>query len=879
MSRTVDSVNSQIKFRKDYQPCDYQILETHLQFQLANNTTSVISELTIVPAQKQSDQTLVLDGELLQLKSIEINDVALNTDQFQYQNDQLTIWQPPQQKFILKTQVIIDPEANTSLSGLYQSSGKFCTQCEAEGFRRITFYLDRPDILSVFTTTIRAEKKHFPYLLSNGNPISKSELDNGFHEVVWHDPFPKPSYLFALVAGDFDLLEDSFTTCSNRNIDLKLYVDKGKLDQTQHAMKSLKNAMKWDEERFSREYDLDIYMVVAVGDFNMGAMENKGLNVFNTKYVLANNSTATDDDFLGVESVIGHEYFHNWTGNRVTCRDWFQLSLKEGLTVFRDQEFSSDLNSRAVKRIADVQIIKSVQFAEDAGPMSHPIRPDSYIEMNNFYTVTVYNKGAEVIRMIHTLLGENNFKKGMDCYFERHDGQAVTCDDFVKAMEDASGVDLKLFRNWYTQSGTPSVEVVSEIYQTQNHQFKLCLKQKQPANNQNDMGLFHIPVKVGFINLEGVPQQVKYQGEMGQEFVLELTESSQEFLFEEVNEPTRMSILRDFSAPVKLIRELHIEDLSDLFAFDNNEYAKWNSGQEMMSRIICNLYYHRLGRVEVIESDILKAVDAFAKLLNSNISEEFKALCLMLPSMTELENIEDNMDVLAMYHARKSFKKRLADALIKQFEQCYETCQSNLSGLNLVKGIGLRKLATISLEYIKLSTPISAQKYALEKFIQPDNMSEELAAFKILVDMDGLEEIAETFFERWKEEDLVLDKWFSTLAKSSQESAYENIKKLWSHPAMVHTNPNKVRALLGAFASNVPAFHQENGAGYQWYADRVVEIDGFNPQIAARLVSVFNRYKNYDKKRQELIASELKRIQKAPQLSNDVAEIVSKALS
>ena len=579
----------EVKYRKDYQPSQYIIKQTDLLFELFESHTFVTSELKIErnPLDPRENlEPLVLDGVELTLQDIQIDGIVLDKDDYTVDGDHLTI-SKVSEHFLLKTKVKIFPQENKSLEGLYTSGGKFCTQCEAEGFRKITYYLDRPEIMSEFKVRVEGDKSAYPLLLSNGNPVARGELEDNRHFVEWHDPFPKPSYLFALVAGDLDCLEDTFTTISGREVKLELYVDKGKLDQCRFAMDSLIGSMKWDEQEFGREYDLDLYMIVAVSDFNMGAMENKGLNVFNTKYVLANEKTATDADFEGVERVIAHEYFHNWTGNRVTCRDWFQLSLKEGLTVFRDQKFSEDMQSESVQRIDQVKIIRAAQFAEDSGPMAHPIRPDSYIEMNNFYTVTVYNKGAEVIRMMHTLLGKEGFRRGMDLYFERHDGQAVTCEDFIKAMEDANDKDWTLFRNWYRQAGTPVVK--AHLESLGDNQFELRFEQSCPATpGQDKKNPFMIPVKTGFLNTNGEPVGFTLEGssDAQEEALLIITEATQAFKFSANAKELTPSLLRDFSAPVKLKYDYSQQELATLFASDPNPFNRWDAGQNLMAKIL-----------------------------------------------------------------------------------------------------------------------------------------------------------------------------------------------------------------------------------------------------------------------------------------------------
>ncbi len=869
-----------VKYRKDYLPSAYLIEKTNLVFELNHNETIVTTELNI-SANDLSDSSkaeLKLNGEDLELLEISINGEPVAEQDYATDPESLTLNNLPGKGFILKTQVRIHPEKNTLLEGLYRSGKMFCTQCEAQGFRHITYYLDRPDVLSVFSTRIIADKKEYPQLLSNGNSVERGELENNRHFVEWHDPFPKPCYLFALVAGDLDLLEDKFITASGREVALEIYVDKGKLNQCHHAMESLKKSMLWDEQTFGLEYDLDIYMIVAVGDFNMGAMENKGLNVFNTKYVLADVATATDDDFLGVESVIGHEYFHNWTGNRITCRDWFQLSLKEGLTVFRDQEFSSDLNSRSVKRIKDVQVIRSAQFAEDSGPMSHPIRPDSYIEMNNFYTVTVYNKGAEVIRMMHTLLGVDGFRKGMDLYFERHDGQAVTCEDYICALESANNRDLKQFRNWYSQSGTPEVVVEEEHWDESTKSFNLTLSQSCPVTKeQPEKQPFLIPVKLTLMAETGEELSVCYEGNKNTEFVVELTQEKQQFVFTGVDCPVKLSLLRDFSAPVKLERHLSDEDLTFFMAHDSNAFSCWDAGQQLMNRVIWQ-QYDALVKGDSIEIPS-SFVDAVKHLLFSEKDPAFIALALALPSIGTLEADREQMDVGVLQQARIRIRKHLSKQLNGQFKTVYENMRMQAENSEGSKAAVARSLANACLSYLLDNVNDAVLELAKAQYDNAQNMTDELAAFALLVDSKShlQAEVITDFYKRWKNEDLVIDKWLSMQAMFGGESALQRVSELWEHTAVVHTNPNKVRALVGAFTMNIEAFHNADGSGYQWLADRVIEMDNINPQTTARLVSVFNRWKKYDENRQTLIKAQLKRILDKKDLSKDVSEIVSKA--
>jgi aminopeptidase N len=847
---------------------------------MEDEATVVESNLRIEPNDLKTPQ-LKLDGIGLKLLSIKINGVDLAEDDYQLTDEQLIINNPPQQAFQLTTQVEIKPKTNKLLSGLYLSSGKFCTQCEAEGFRRITYYLDRPDNLSIFTVKIIADKAQFPFLLSNGNLQQQGELENGQHFALWHDPFPKPSYLFALVAGDFDLLEDHFTTMSKQPVLLQIYVDKGQLDKCQYAMESLIKSMQWDERVFGREYDLERYMIVAVSDFNMGAMENKGLNVFNTKYVLASKSTATDDDFIGVEAVIGHEYFHNWTGNRITCRDWFQLSLKEGLTVFRDQEFTSDLHSRAVKRIQDVQIIRSAQFAEDAGPMAHPIRPDSYIEMNNFYTVTVYNKGAEVIRMQHTLLGADGFKKGMDYYFDKFDGQAVTCEDFIQSMETPNQKDLSQLRLWYSQAGTPVVEVLKEQWNEAEQSFTLVLKQHcDDTPGQTDKKPFLIPFKMALVSDDGNQLKVTLNGETATEFVLEFNQNQTEFVFTEVNQSVVASLLRDFSAPIKLIREVSNQQLLSLYVNDSNSFSQWDAGQVLVSRIIWDYY-------DAINNDgIYQLPENFVAGVKSILSidkdPDFIALLLQFPGVSVLQADRDEIDIVALYRARKAVLTALCKKLTDELTSLWKQLRDKIQNSDETLQSGYRSLANQCLSMIHYGNDEILAELASRQFKFATNMTDELAAYKELVSLEDnklSKDAIEQFYKRWNDQDLVMDKWLMVQACCSQTGALNRVQELWSHPVVVHTNPNKVRSLIAGFTMNIEAFHNKDGSGYEWFSDRIIELDSINPQISARLVSALNNWKKYDSNRQQLIKSSLHKILEKPTLSKDVYEIVSKALA
>ncbi len=879
------------KYRKDYQVSQFLIKQTRLDFQLYNDHVIVESELSIVrniKDQQKQLHPLELNGVEIELLEIRINGEKINGDEYHAHAKGLTVYKVSE-KFSLKTKVKIFPQKNTSLEGLYTSKQKFCSQCESEGFRKITYYLDRPDVMSEFFVRIEADKKQYPLLLSNGNPTKQSDLliegkdkDKGRHFVEWHDPFPKPSYLFALVAGDLDCLEDNFTTCSGRNILLQIFVDKGKLDQCDFAMQSLINAMKWDEEKFGREYDLDRYMIVAVGDFNMGAMENKGLNIFNTAYVLANKQTATDKDFEGVECVIAHEYFHNWTGNRITCRDWFQLSLKEGLTVYRDQRFSEDMQSQAVQRIEQVKIIRSAQFAEDSGPMAHAIRPDSYIEMNNFYTVTVYNKGAEVIRMMNTLLGEEGFRNGMDHYFDTHDGNAVTCEDFIVSMETANDVDWSLFRNWYRQAGTPNVSM--DLQSVDSKRIKLSFTQTcSETPDQTKKEAFMIPVRIGFIDQNGKPAQFKqkHEDQFQTETLLVLTETNQSFDFEFEFESASAipSVFRNFSAPIIFDFKTSHEQLGVLFANDIDPFNRWDAGQKLMTSILNS-------ESEEVSSDELKLlVKSFKYILSDqSLDHSLKALALQLPDQNTLiaNSITINLDRL--FNKTKQLKSHIAKSLDDEWLNTYINLNNHLKNSpDEGKGdSGKRRLKNIALTYLLVSNENKYFELATEQQKNASNMTDEISALQLIARTNQQSKVIQInqFYDKWFNEELVLDKWFSAQVMVDSDDAVNQVKELFQHDKFSIKNPNKVRAVLGCFiANNLTQFHNANGSGYEFCGDMIIQLNDINPQIGARLTKQFSVWKKLDGKRQALIKEQLGRILQMENLSKDIFEVADKSLS
>lgn len=866
--------------RKDYTPPAYRIETTDLDVALGEEETRVAATLRIV-ATGDGAGPLVLDGEHLKLDSIAIDGNALSDDAYDLSETTLTLHEPPKQ-FTLETVAIIQPQNNTALEGLYKSSGNFCTQCEAEGFRRITWYLDRPDSLSVFTTRISGDKALYPVLLSNGNLTDSGDLDDGTHFAVWHDPFPKPCYLFALVAGNLACVEDTFTTASGREVVLRLYVEPGKEDRCGHAMESLKKSMRWDEEVFGLEYDLDIYMIVAVSDFNMGAMENKGLNVFNDKYVLANPETATDADYAYIEAIIAHEYFHNWTGNRVTCRDWFQLSLKEGLTVFRDQQFSADMGSAAVERIKQVRALRGRQFPEDAGPMAHPVRPDSYIEINNFYTSTVYEKGAEVIRMMHRLLGRDGFRKGMDLYFERHDGQAVTCEDFVKAMEDANDADFGQFRLWYGQAGTPAL-TVSDAYDADAKTYDLTIAQSTaPTPGQDEKEALHIPIDVGLLGSDGAALTTGLDGESdaASSRILNLRSAEQTFRFTNVPEKPTPSILREFSAPATVALDLSGEQRRRLIAHDGDAFTRWESAQQYGTSLLLDMIAAiQAGKEPAIDTDF---IDALGNVLQDDaLDKALIAETLVLPSEDYLGQQMDQVDVDATHAARELLRRSIGTQLLDAFLAAYHGNASNRPYEPTPAEAGRRRLRNIALSYLGATEDPAMVDLCVEQTQTADNMTDHMGALAVLNDLDGPARggAMDAFYDKWKDDTLVVDKWFSLQAISTLPGTLKAVSDLLSHPAFSMRTPNKVRALVGAFCmANPLRFHARDGSGYDFLAERVRELDPLNPQVAARLVGAFGQWRRYDDHRQTRMKAALEQIVSTEGLSSDVYEIASKTL-
>ncbi|MCW0330714.1 aminopeptidase N [Pantoea ananatis] len=865
----------QIKYRHDYRAPDYTITDIDLTFELDESTTRVTA-VSQVKRQGDSQAELRLDGEDLTLISLEVDGQAWTA--WREEAGCLVLSQLPD-SFTLKIVNDIHPDRNSALEGLYKSGEALCTQCEAEGFRHITWYLDRPDVLARFTTTVIADGSRYPFLLSNGNRIDSGQDDKGRNWVKWQDPFPKPCYLFALVAGDFDVLRDSFTTRSGRNVALEIFVDRGNLDRADWAMTSLKNSMKWDEERFGLEYDLDIFMIVAVDFFNMGAMENKGLNVFNSKYVLAKAETATDKDYLGIEAVIGHEYFHNWTGNRVTCRDWFQLSLKEGLTVFRDQEFSSDLGSRAVNRIDNVRIMRGAQFAEDASPMAHPIRPDQVIEMNNFYTLTVYEKGSEVIRMMHTLLGEANFQKGMQLYFERHDGSAATCDDFVQAMEDASNVDLSQFRRWYSQSGTPTLSVRDD-YNPELEQYTLHVTQHTPPTAEQKEKLpLHIPLDIELYDGQGKVIPLQHNGHPVHN-VLNVTEEFQTFIFDNVYFQPVPSLLREFSAPVKLDYKWSDAQLTFLMRHASNDFSRWDAAQSLLATYLrLNVARHQQGQHLSLP---LHVADAFRTvLLDANSDPALTALILSLPGENEIAELFEIIDPQAIALVREALVRTLARELADEFFAVYNANQQAEYHVDHAE-IGKRSLKNICLYYLAFGDMDLADKLVQAQYHHANNMTDSLAALSAAVaaQLPCRDALLADYDERWHKDGLVMDKWFMLQATSPAQNALLTVRRLLSHRSFSMGNPNRIRSLIGAFASSNPsAFHAEDGSGYRFLVEMLTDLNTRNPQVASRMIEPLIRLKRYDAHRQALMRQALEQLQGLDKLSGDLYEKITKALN
>ncbi len=865
-------------YLKDYKEPDFLIKTVDLTVELGEEETIVTSRLELTRNDENATK-LSLNGEHLTLQSVKMDGHMLTPDEYNATDEWLHLpVATVTTDFSLEIVTRIKPQENTALEGLYKSNGNFCTQCEAEGFRWITYFLDRPDVMAIYTTTIIGDGELYPVMLSNGNLTQQETLPDGRQSVTWHDPHPKPSYLFALVAGNLAVVEDKFTTRSGRNVKLQIFVEKGNEDKCDHAMTSLKKSMKWDEEKYGREYDLDIFMIVAVSDFNMGAMENKGLNVFNSKYVLASPETATDADFDGIESVIAHEYFHNWTGNRITCRDWFQLTLKEGLTVFRDQQFSADMNSAAVQRIDDVQRLRAAQFPEDGGPLAHPIQPQSYVEINNFYTATVYEKGAEVIRMIHTLLGEEKFRKGMDLYFERHDGQAVTTEEFVSALEDGSGVDLTQFRRWYVTPGTPEI-MVDERFDPKTGQYKLTLEQSNPKAGEIFKPL-HIPLQMGLLDEKGQAVTFTDGPFKGQtEGVFDFNKKRQSFTFSGLSSQPKASLFRRFSAPVKLRQTMSDDALAFLFAKDQDLFNRWDAGQRLASNII-------LKNIEAVDEDdtaILPAafLDAFAEILSdTELDRAFTASALTLPGEQDIAQRMPIVDVDAIHKVRENARQQIGLTFEENWRKLYNECANAPTPANQPQSSS-RKLKNTALRYLIATGREEYITLAATQFRKSTNMTDSVAALSGLKDITHpvRDEMFADYYEKWQKDALIVDKWFTLQAMSMRESTIADIKKLMEHPAFTLRNPNRLRSLIGAFTSGNPVyFHDKSGEGYRILSGVISALNKTNPQIAARFVAPLGQWRRYDEDRQALMSAELEKILKLPDLSDHVYEMANKSL-
>jgi aminopeptidase N len=885
-SKVPRSARAPGKRRLDYRPPAFLIDELTLHFDLDPDATDVTSTFAFRrnPAAVDADRhaPLVLDGEQQVQLAVALDNRVLPADRFDVTPSTLALHDPPEAG-TLTIRSTIAPSRNEALEGLYVSSGVFCTQCEPEGFRRITYFLDRPDVLARYRVTLRADRARFPKLLSNGNLVDEGRLDDGRHFATWHDPFPKPTYLFALVAGNLAALEDTFATASGRTVALRIYSTPVNLPRCRHAMVALKQAMRWDEDTFGREYDLDTFMIFCADDFNLGAMENKGLNIFNSRLLLADPAMATDDDFNAIESVIGHEYFHNWTGNRVTCRDWFQLSLKEGLTVFRDQQFSSDQGSRAVERIGAVEYLRREQFPEDAGPMAHPVRPDEYQEINNFYTATVYEKGAELIRMQHTLLGPLRFRRGMDLYFQRHDGQAVTCDAFVQAMQDASGVDLTQFRDWYSQAGTPVVTARGH-YDARARTYALDVEQELPsARGTRPTRPLHIPLAVGLVGPDGADLPLRLAGEQapgGTTRVLQLVSASQRFEFVDVAARPVPSLLRGFSAPVRLACDHSDEDLALLASRDSDPVNRWDASQRSFANAILRLARAHRERQRLESPPLL--IEIVAALLADRASDPaLLALALELPDAAYVGALETTIEPDGVMEAVRHVEKQLARALRSAFEDAYLHHRPRDAYSPTPDQAGRRSLANLCLRYLGALDDDRAHALARSQYEAADNMTDAIAALAALRDsMSGVRDDLYARFEaKWRNEALVLDKWFALQARSLRSDTLGTVRALIAHPRFNARNPNRVRSLVGTFTlRNFGRFHAIDGSGYAFAAEQVRALDAMNPQLAATIAGAFNLWQRFAEPRRSRMQRSLARIGRSRTLSPDVSEIVTRTL-
>ncbi|MCC7253738.1 aminopeptidase N [Hyphomicrobium sp.] len=871
---------------KDYRPPAFLVDHVDLDFALDPERTEVRAQLKIrrnPAAGAAAGRRLALDGEQLELAQIAIDGKPLAASDYSLDETSLAIAKVPARPFTLELVTIVNPEANKALQGLYRSRGVFCTQCEAEGFRRITFFPDRPDVLSTYTCRIEADAATVPVLLANGNPKARGRLPKGRHFAVWHDPHPKPCYLFALVGGDLSPIASTFTTASGRKVDLKIYVEHGKEARAEWAMDALRRSMRWDEKRFGREYDLDVFNIVAVSDFNMGAMENKGLNIFNDRLILASPDTATDSNFESIESVVAHEYFHNWTGNRITCRDWFQLCLKEGLTVYRDQEFSADERARTVQRIVDVRLLRATQFTEDAGPLAHPVRPESYIEINNFYTATVYEKGAELVRMIETILGDHDFRRGMDLYFERHDGQAATIEDFLRCFEDASGRDLSHFKLWYSQAGTPEL-VCALAYDRTKKEAQLKIEQVLPPTpGESKKKPLHIPVRVGLIGGNG--QEIPLKRETGEAIadgVLHVTKRTQTFRFADVPSPPVPSILRGFSAPVNLTLNLSDRDLEFLMAHDQDLFNRWQAANTYATRTLVDMVKSlRKGeRATQRATGFVKVLGA--AIAHGDLEPAYRAELLKLPSQSDIaRTIGRNVDPGLIFRAHRQLAKLAGSVLGDELKAVYEEMRADGAFSPDAQSAGRRALRNAALTLLTARGTAADEARLADHFFKAGNMTDEAHGLMLIAAGAGAvrEKALARFFDRWKDDHLVIDTWFAAQAQSPLRPALAQIKALTRHSLFSLTAPNKVRALIGTFAMQNPVqFHRPDSAGYAFVAKQVLAIDRFNPSIAARMLGAFRIWHALEPERRGAAKRVLQGIAKTPDLSRDVFEIVTKML-
>ncbi|WP_414471672.1 aminopeptidase N [Microvirga sp. M2] len=872
---------AQIVRLEDYRPSDFLIDRVELDVRLHPTATTVTATLSLRPNPAgRSDVPLVLDGDEVNLKSVALDERPLEAGEFEAHPQSLTISQPPQHPFRLTIETEIDPTANTKLMGLYRSGGNYCTQCEAEGFRRITYFLDRPDVLAVYTTRIEADREEAPVLLGNGNPVESGPVaGTGRHFAVWHDPFPKPSYLFALVGGRLGRVAKPFTTMTGRDVEIAVYVEPGKESRAGYALDALERSMIWDEKVFGREYDLNVFNIVAVSDFNMGAMENKGLNIFNDKYVLASPETATDTDYANIEAIIAHEYFHNWSGNRVTCRDWFQLCLKEGLTVFRDQEFSSDERSRPVHRIAEVKALRARQFLEDSSPLSHPVRPSQYREINNFYTATVYEKGAEIVRMLKTLVGGENFRSGMDLYYERCDGTAATVEDFLKAFADVTGRDLSHFARWYAQSGTPRVTVRGHFDEAAAT-YRLDFEQRTPPTpGQPTKEPMVIPVSLGLVTEDGQPIEASCE-RVNSRGVLVLDKARDSITFTGVRSRPVPSLFRGFSAPVKVSLELSSDDLLVLLRHDTDAFNRWQAAQTVAMRILVALSTG----VSVGDEDMEALSSAIRSFTETDALNDpaFAALVLTLPSEADIaQEIGKDVNPDAVHRARKALRRRIGQGSLEPLATLHRALAQTEPYSPDAASAGRRALRNAALDLLASADPCLGEKLASEQFERAGNMTDRLASLNVLMTIPGMvrENAIKSFEERYRTEPLVMDKWFTLQAVIPEDTTLDRVKRLMEHPAFSFNNPNRVRSLVGSFAMlNQVQFNREDGAGYAFLASIVLRIDELNPQLASRLLTAFSTWKMMEPVRRSHARRALQSIAQKSNLSRDVGDIVNRSL-